>query len=381
MQRAKKPQRLCESTSLPVQRPESIDSAKLAGLRYVGDRSHGIVRRRRGSGFVYLAPSGKQLRDRDSLARIRSLVIPPAWTDVWICPDGRGHIQAIGRDQRGRTQYRYHPKWREVRDGNKFQRMIEFGKTLPKIRRRVRRDLHQRGLPRERVLATVVKLLEMALIRVGIEQYTRENRSFGLTTLRNRHVEVKGASIHFEFRGKSGVDRSVDLEDRRLAKIIRACQELPGHELFQYVDHDGQRHTVNSEDVNGYLREIAGGDFTAKDFRTWAGTVLAAMALQEFDRFDSETQAKKNVVAAIESVAKRLGNTKAVCRKCYVHPAVLNCYLDGSLVKSLKKNVEAKIKSSLRPEEAVVLALLQERLAPEGKSSRSAKGRARRKVA
>ncbi len=307
------------------------------------------------------------------MERICALVLPPAWTDVWICPDARGHLQAVGRDQRGRTQYRYHARWREVRDENKYERMIDFGKALPKIRRRVARDLRRKGLPREKVLATVIKLLETALIRVGNEQYTKENHSFGLTTMRNRHVEVKGASIHFEFRGKSGVDRAVDLEDRRLAKIISACQDLPGHELFQYVDESGQRHTIGSEDVNGYLHEIAGGDFTAKDFRTWAGTVLAAMALQEFERFDSETQAKKNVVAAIESVAKRLGNTKAVCRKCYVHPTVLNSYLDGSLLSALKCRVEGKIRSSLhalRPEEAAVLAMLQARL--RGKPNRRA---------
>jgi DNA topoisomerase-1 len=364
--------------SAPAADPENIEIAKAAGLRYVSQRDPGIKRLRKGRGFSYVDRLGKPVGDADILLRIRSLVIPPAWNEVWICADPHGHLQAVGKDQRGRTQYRYHQKWREVRDENKYERMIEFGKALPKIRRQVRRDLGRPGLPREKVLATVVKLLETALIRVGNEEYTKENHSFGLTTMRNKHVQVKGASIHFEFRGKSGVERAVDLQDRRLARIIRSCQDLPGHELFQYLDDAGLRHAISSEDVNAYLHAIAGGDFTAKYFRTWAGTVLAAMALQEFERFDSETQAKKNIVAAIESVAKKLGNTKAVCRKCYVHPTVLNCYPEGSLLDSLKGRVEGKIKSSLRslrPEEAAVLALLQERLGRAAKKSRGPTGR------
>jgi DNA topoisomerase-1 len=370
--------------AVPAADSENIESARAAGLRYVSQRDAGIKRLRKAKGFCYLDARGRVLRDPDTELRIRSLAIPPAWEEVWICADPRGHLQAVGKDQRGRTQYRYHPKWREVRDENKYERMIDFGKALPKIRRRARRDLRRPGLPREKVLATVVQLLETALIRVGNQEYTKANHSFGLTTMRNKHVEVKGASIHFEFRGKSGVERTVDLHDRRLAKIIKACQDLPGHELFQYVDDDGTRHTISSEDVNAYLHAIAGDDFTAKDFRTWAGTVLAAMALQEFERFDSAAQAKKNVVAAIETVAKKLGNTKAVCRKCYVHPTVLNCYLEGTLLDSLKSVVEGKIKSSLhalRCEEAAVLTVLQERLAREAKASRGAKGQERMKAA
>ena len=354
-------------TSLTVP-TENIESAKAAGLRYVSERGEGIKRKRRGKNFTYVDPSGKVVRHPETIVRIHSLVIPPAWEDVWISPDARGHIQAVGRDQRGRTQYRYHPRWREVRDENKYEHMIDFARALPKIRRRVRRDMSVPGLPREKVLATVIKLLETTLIRVGNEEYARTNHSVGLTTMKNKHVDVNGRTIHFEFRGKSGVEHAIDLEDRRLAKIVKQCQHLPGHDLFQYVDHEGTRHAIGSADVNAYLHETAGDEFTAKDFRTWAGTVLAAMALQEFERFDSETQAKRNVVAAIESVAKKLGNTKAVCRKCYIHPKVLTSYLDGTLIKSLQRKVERKMKSSLRalrPEEAAVLALLQQRLARE----------------
>jgi DNA topoisomerase-1 len=350
--------------------PQSVESAEAAGLRYVSQRDPGFGRRPRGRTFLYLDRSGKPLRHRSHLKRIRELVIPPAWRDVWICPDPRGHLQAVGKDERGRTQYKYHQRWRAVRDETKYGRMIAFGRALPKIRRRVRRDLRRRGLPREKVLATVVRLLETSLIRVGNEEYTRTNRSFGLTTMRQRHVSVRGDSIHFEFRGKSGVHRVVDLDNSRLAKIIRSCQDLPGYELFQYVDEEGGRHSIQSEDVNAYLQQISHTDFSAKDFRTWAGTVLAAMALQEFERFDSETQAKKNVVTAIESVAKRLGNTRAVCRKCYVHPEVLESYVEGNLVDSLNRIAEGKIKNSLkelRPEEAAVLALLQERLSRESR--------------
>jgi DNA topoisomerase-1 len=298
-------------------------SAQAAGLVYTHLDRPGITRKRAGKSFSYFDPKGKRIRDAEVLARIHSLVIPPAYRDVWINPSPRGHIQATGKDARGRLQYRYHPKWREVRDQSKYERLIAFGRTLPKLRRRIRRDLNQPGLTRERVLATVVKLLETTLIRVGNEEYAKSNKSFGLTTIRNKHVEVNGSKIHFEFRGKSGVEHAIDIQDKRLAKVVRQCQELPEQELFEYVQEDGHRHHVTSSDVNDYLHEVTGQDFTAKDFRTWAGTVLAAMALQEFEAFDSETQAKKNVVAAIESVAKKLGNTRAVCRKCYVHPVVL----------------------------------------------------------
>jgi DNA topoisomerase-1 len=304
----------------------------------------------------------------ETLRRIRRLAIPPAWTDVWIGPDARGHLQATGRDDRGRKQHRYHPRWREVRDETKYHRLIAFARALPRLRRRVARHLARLGLSREKVLAAIVRLLETTLIRVGNEEYARQNHSFGLTTLRDRHADIQGSHLSFRFRGKGGIEHSVDLHDRRLARIVRQCQDLPGQELFQWVDGDGRQHVVDSADVNAYLREATGEDFTAKEFRTWAGTVLAAQALQEFQTFDSQAQGKRNIVHAIESVAKRLGNTRAVCRKCYVHPAVLNAYLDGSLLRSLRERVEGEIRkglAGLRPEEAAVLAFLQERLRRE----------------
>ena len=340
-------------------------SALDAGLTYTDLHRAGITRKKRGDGFFYVDAHGKKVSDPQTLDRIKSLVIPPAYQEVWINPSPRGHIQAVGKDARGRTQYRYHPKWRQVRDESKYERMISFAHALPKIRSRIRRDLKPHGLPRNKVLATIVKLLETTLIRVGNEEYAKTNKSFGLTTIRNKHVEVHGSQIHFEFRGKSGVEHAIDIEDKRLAKVIKKCQDLPEQQLFEYIDSEGTRHDISSSDVNAYLQEITGKDFTAKDFRTWAGTVLAAMALQEFEAFDSETQAKKNVVAAIESVAKRLGNTRAVCRKCYVHPAVLDAYLDGGLAKLLKKKIDQKLRGSIRslkPEEAAVMAFLERRL-------------------
>ncbi len=352
----------------PVATPDPVTSARSAGLRYVHDDRPGIRRARAGRGFRYVDPDGKPVRDPDTLGRIRSLVIPPAWTDVWICPYANGHLQATGRDAKGRKQHRYHPRWRAVRDESKYDKTIAFGLALPRIRRRVRRDLKRPGLSREKVLAAVVRLLETTLIRVGNEEYARRNGSFGLTTLRDRHVDIRGGTVHFNFRGKSGIRHALDLHDRRLARIVRQCQDLPGQELFQYVDENGEQHTVDSADVNAYLRSVSGQDFTAKDFRTWAGTVLAAGALEEFEAFDTKAQAKRNVVRAIEAVAKRLGNTTAVCRKCYVHPAVLDAYLDGSLVRTLRKRVEGELKRALErlePEEAAVLAFLQERLKRE----------------
>jgi DNA topoisomerase-1 len=351
--------------------PDPVESAQNAGLRYVDDTKPGITRKRKGKGFVFVHPSGKVLAGKrleyhDEYLRILSLAIPPAWTDVWICPDPRGHIQATGRDARGRKQYRYHPKWRETRDGNKYEKMIAFAQALPGIRKRVAQDLARPGLPREKVVAAVVRLLETTLIRVGNDEYARQNESFGLTTMRDKHVEVNGSQIEFEFNGKSGVKHEIDLEDPRLAKIVQNCQDLPGFELFQYLDDNDNVCDVGSADVNEYLRDITGQDFTAKDFRTWAGTVLAATALREFESFRSQRQANKNIVAAVESVAKKLGNTKAVCRKCYIHPAILDSYLEGSLVQTLKKRVERKLSRSLhslRPEEAAVLGLLQQRLA------------------
>jgi DNA topoisomerase-1 len=347
---------------------DPVEAAKAAGLRYVSDTTPGIRRRRAGKRFSYLGPDGTPIRDPEQLRRIKGLAIPPAWTDVWICPSPRGHIQASGRDAKGRKQYRYHPRWRQVRDETKYERMMTFGQALPEIRRRVDKDLARPGLPREKILATIVRLLESTLIRVGNEEYARENGSFGLTTMRNRHVDVDGATVRFEFRGKGGKRHEVDVRDRRVAKIVERCQDLPGQTLFQYVDADGVRQTIDSADVNEYLREISGQDFTAKDFRTWAGTVLAALALDELEAFDSETQAKQNVVRAIESVAERLGNTPAVCRKCYVHPAVVDAYLEGSMVETLKQRAEREIAESLtelRPEEAAVMALLRQRLARE----------------
>ena len=351
------------AAELPVAPQES---AKAVGLRYVSDEAPGFRRTRKRTGFRFLAQNGKEIRDARQLARIKALAIPPAWTDVWICPIANGHLQATGRDARGRKQHRYHSHWRLVRDETKYARMIAFARALPKIRRRVAKDLKLPGLTRRRVLATVVKLLEVSFIRVGNEEYARQNRSFGLTTLQDRHVKVNGAKLRFRFRGKSKKDHEVDIEDPRLAGIVKKCQELPGQELFQYVDEDGKRRDVKSEDVNEYLREITGSDFTAKDFRTWAGTVLAAIALQEFEKFDSQAQAKKNVVRAVEKVAQRLGNTPTVCRKGYVHPAIIESYFEGTMVKALKQRAEERLRGSLRqlrPEEAAVLGMLQQRLA------------------
>ena len=343
-------------------------SAEEAGLRYVSDAMPGIRRRRAGRGFSYTGVDGKRLTDRRVLARIRSLAIPPAWTDVWICPIARGHLQATGRDARGRKQYRYHPRWRTVRDEVKYERMIAFGQALPRIRRRVEEDLALPGLPRERVLAAVVRLLEKTGVRVGNEEYARENRSFGLTTLRNHHADVGSRRIRFRFRGKGGKEHEVELSDRRLARIVARCQELPGQALFTYLDDDGQQRTVDSADVNDYLREVSGEEFTAKDFRTWSGTVLAAWALAELQEFDSEAQAKKNVVRAVEAGAERLGNTPAVSRASYVHPIVIDAYLDGDVVREARERAEEELSGSLDElpaEEAAVLALLRARLADE----------------
>ena len=348
--------------SLPT---EPTESAKAVGLRYVTDTSRGFQRKRVGKGYVYLDQNGKQLKDAEHLRRIKSLVIPPAWTEVWICPHTQGHLQATGRDARGRKQHRYHPRWREVRDETKFARMVAFAHALPKIRRQVAAHMKLSGLPRQKVLAAVVKLLEVSLIRVGNDEYARDNRSYGLTTMRDHHVDVSGHKMRFQFRGKSGKNHAIDIHNQRLAKIVKTCQDLPGQEIFQYIDDDGKRQDVKSEDVNEYLKEVTGADFTAKDFRTWSGTVLAAMALQEFEKFDTQAQAKKNILRAIESVAERLGNTPAICRKCYVHPAVLDSYLEGSMLNAMRQRAQQQWSSvrKLQPEEAAVLALLQDRLA------------------
>jgi DNA topoisomerase-1 len=347
---------------------DALASARSAGLRYVTDEAPGIMRKALQDGFRYLDPHGKPLRSEAALARIKALAIPPAWTDVWICPWENGHIQATGRDAKKRKQYRYHPRWRTVRDEAKYDRMINFGKALPGIRKRVGADLALPGLPKEKVLATVVYLLQATMMRVGNEEYARTNRSFGLTTLRDRHVKIDGSEVEFHFRGKSGVQHAVKISDPRLARIIKRTRDLPGQDLFQYIDNDGERRAIGSADVNEYLRSLTGEDYTAKDFRTWSGTVLAAMALQEFEKFDSEAQAKKNIVRAIESVAKKLGNTPTICRKCYVHPAVLEAYLDGAMLEALQQRAQKKLANevhALEPEEAAVLAFLQERLQPE----------------
>ncbi len=343
----------------------SLKEVRRAGLRYVADSQPGLTRMRRGKRVVYRRGNGKMVRDIATLRRIRSLVIPPAWTRVWICPQANGHLQATGRDARGRKQYRYHPKWIEMRDRNKYDHMLSFGRVLPDLRRRVKRDLRLPDLPKRKVVATVVRLLETTLIRVGNDEYARTNHSYGLTTMRNRHVHVKRGTIEFDFRGKSGKQHHIALADPRLAKIVRQCQELPGQDLFAYRDEGDGVHTIGSQDVNDYLREQTGKDFTAKDFRTWIGTVLAALAFREFAEVTSATEAKRNVRMVIESVAKILGNTPSVCRKCYIHPEIIHAYLEGKTLKAASQRIGENLNHSarrLRPVEAAVLALLQKRL-------------------
>jgi DNA topoisomerase I len=316
-------------------------SAALAGLRYVSDTGTGIVRQRAGAGFRYLGPEGRAIGRRAELARIKALAIPPAWSEVWICPREDGHIQATGRDARGRKQYRYHARWREARDETKFGRMAAFARALPRIRRRVREDLARPGLPREKVLAVIVRLLETTFIRVGNEEYARRNASFGLTTLRERQVRVRGATLKFRFRGKSGVAHDIELTDSRVAAIVRRVQDLPGEELFQYLDEQGESRGIESADVNAYLREVAGDEFTTKDFRTWAGTLLAARTLRRL-KPGSAAEARRNVVSAIDEAARQLGNTRTVCRKCYIHPALVESYLEGRLAQLLAGRSEAQ---------------------------------------
>jgi DNA topoisomerase I len=344
-------------------------SARAAGLRYVSDEGPGIVRVRSGSGFSYRTARGRRVVDRRTLARIRALAIPPAWRDVWICPSPNGHVQATGRDARGRKQYRYHPRWTATRDEAKYGRLVAFGRALPAIRRRARRDRSARPLSRARVLATVLTLLETTCIRIGNDEYARTNGSYGLTTLQDRHVTVRGAAMRFRFRAKSGVFQTVDLEDRALAETVRRCQDLPGQTLFQYLDEAGHRASVGSVDVNAYLREITGEEFTAKDFRTWAGTVMAARALGEIgaegedDATPSERARKRDIIAAIDRVAERLGNTRAVSRRCYVHPGVLDAYLEGQTIGASRTANGDKRPgpSTLTAEERAVLALLRRR--------------------
>ena len=360
------------------------DAAQSVGLRYVSDARPGIRRKKAGNGFTYTRVDGSRLAEPEVLGRIKALAIPPAWTDVWICPFADGHIQATGRDAKGRKQYRYHVRFREVRESSKYEHVVAFADTLPAIREQVREHMALRGLPREKVLATIVHLLETTLIRVGNDDYAKQNSSYGLTTLKNRHVLVEGNEVRFRFTGKSGKQWSLRVKDRRVAKIIRACQELPGQELIQYVDDAGNCQDVTSTDVNEYLKEITGRDITAKDFRTWAGTVLAAMALNELESFDSAAQAKRNLRTAIEKVSARLGNTPTICRKCYVHPEVLNSYMDGNLVLELKSQAESELGGaigSLKPEEAAVLALLRGRLEKEAERSKAGSGKAAKQAA
>lgn len=352
---------------------EAASSARAARLRYVSDEQPGIRRRRAGKGFAYSGPEGERIADDEALGRIRSLAIPPAWKEVWICAQANGHIQATGRDEKGRKQYRYHPRWQAVRDEAKYGRTLAFGEALPAIRARAEEHLAGPGMSREKVLAVVVRLLELTLIRVGNEEYARRNRSIGLTTMLDKHVSVDGSGLRFAFRGKGGIRHEVYLRDRRLARLVKRCQDLPGEELFQYVDEAGEQRTVHSEDVNEYLREVSGSDFTARDFRTWAGTMLAAQTLGEMLAAEPETRTRTNVVRAVERVARQLGNTPSVCRKCYIHPEVIEAYLDGSMVASCDQGDGALPRdlAGLEPAEAAVMALLRRRLGgTKGQSGR-----------
>jgi DNA topoisomerase I len=347
-------------TTMTMAHPRTDDmpraAARQAGLRYTSDERPGISRRRRGRGFQYVGPDSSTITDARERARIAALAIPPAWTDVWICPHPNGHLQATGRDARGRKQYRYHPRWREVRDEAKYDRLIDFAAALPRIRRRVDRDLRSPALSKQRVVAAVVRLLDETGIRVGNDEYARENGSFGLTTVRKHHVDVGSTRIGFRFRGKGGKEVEVDVSDPRVARVLRRCEGLPGQHLFRYLDDEGKVVDVDSDDVNEYLHEVAGDEFTAKDFRTWNGTVLAARALGELDEAGSPTQAKRQVVRAVESVAGELGNTPAVCRNCYIHPDVIEAHLAGGLSSGLGTATPVR---GLAAEEAAVLALLR----------------------
>src|SRR5262245_12635474 len=346
------------------------EAAAKAGLSYVTDGLAGIRREKNGKGWSFYLPEGALVTDKAEKKRIRALVIPPAWTEVWICADPNGHIQATARDARGRKQYRYHPLYRDTRDKSKFRRMLEFSEILPEIRDRIERDLRARDLTRRQILATVVSLLDKTLIRVGNDEYARENRSFGLTTLRGRHVEVKGAKLHFSFRGKSGVEHAIAITDRKLARIVQQCQDLPGQELFQYIDEAGKRQAISSDDVNAYLREITGQDITAKDFRTWAGTMLAARELFALGPAKSQREAQRNMIRAIDAVAKRLGNTRAVCRKYYVHPGLVRAYLQGLTAPLAGQAIPHPARrkaptAALRQDEVAVLQFLHEGAAAE----------------
>ncbi|RON15659.1 DNA topoisomerase IB [Pseudomonas frederiksbergensis] len=325
-------------------------------LHYVDDSQPGITRKLLRGKFCYFDPAGQRITDPDEIKRINALAVPPAYTDVWICPDPRGHLQATGRDARGRKQYRYHPRWREVRDADKYSRLRDFGLALPKLRKQLETLLAAPGFSRDKVMATVITLLDATLIRVGNTQYARDNRSYGLTTLRSRHVEVNGSAILFQFRGKSGIEHQITIKDRRLARIIKRCLEIPGQNLFQYLDENGERHTISSSDVNAYLQTLTGADFTAKDYRTWAGSALALAVLREL-QWESEADAKRHVVEMVKNVARQLGNTPAVCRKCYIHPAVVDGFMQGALSELPRSRGRKRLRA-----EEVALAVLLEKL-------------------
>ena len=356
---------------------EYVGSAHAAGLRYVTDAMPGIRRHRHGRGFKYVDPEGRVIRDRALLDRFRGLVIPPAWTDVWICPHDDGHLQVTARDGRGRKQYRYHPGFRQHRDGTKFERMFALSEVIQKIRERVEHDVTLPGHPREKVMATVVWLLERTLIRIGSDEYAKANKSFGLTTLRRRHVAIDGAKLRFEFRGKSGIAHAVDVTDRRIARIVQRCHELRGEVLFKYLDDAGERQQVEAEDVNAYLQEITGADITAKDFRTWAGTMLVAEALRSMGPAETKREAEKNIVLAVDKTAKMLGNTRSVCRKYYIHPVLIEAYLEGAVLPPLPERTwspravpqKASDGPMLRAHEADVLAFIRARLKPKVKAA------------
>ena len=345
----------------PSSAQDPLEAARAARLRYVHDDKPGIRREVRDNGFIYFSPDGSEITEDKVLSRINALAIPPAYTDIWICPVANGHIQATARDAKGRKQYRYHERWRTIRDQTKYDRMFAFANALPILRARVESDLNRSGMPREKVIAAIVRLLETTNIRVGNEEYARDNEHYGLTTLKNEHVKVMGGRVNFRFTGKSGKAHDITLRDSRLAKIVARCQDLEGQELFQFVDDEGITHKIHSEDVNEYIHAVAGESFTAKDFRTWSGTILCALCLADFSDFDTDRQAKKNITTAIKQVSQQLGNTPAVCRKCYVHPAILDRYLAGTLVKGLRE--PTRNQSKLKNEEAAVLSLLHPEVA------------------
>jgi DNA topoisomerase I len=376
------------ATTTPIQRrPERTDddSAKQAtpaamppGLRHADDTKPGITRQREKDGFTYFDVAGKRIDDEDEVTRINALAIPPAYEDVWICPDPRGHIQATGRDARGRKQYRYHPRWRETRDADKYERMAEFGRALPKIRARVARDLNLPGMPCDKVIAAIVQLLDTTLIRIGSVEYARDNQSYGLTTLRKKHVKIEAGQLRFRFRGKSGIEHDVTVNNPRIKRIVRRCADLPGHDLFQYLDDDGTRRTVGSADINDYLRRASGADFTAKDYRTWAGSVYALAALRRLI-CGSAAEARRHIVATVKDVAGLLRNTPAVCKRCYIHPAVISSFE----ADELQRLVPAESRRGLKVDEVALAMLLAQAEKRAAKLARQAgaKGRKARESA